>query len=57
MNEQRKETIPQILDRLTYHCGQSVVTAAVQFCESGKTSFVDNKQNRKTQYLGSKEAT
>lgn len=46
--------IPQVIDGPTY-CAQFLVTAAVQFCELDKNSFVDNKQTRTIQYLGNKE--
>lgn len=55
MDDQWNEKIPQTLDGPTYNCGQLLVTAAVQFCESGKTSLTDNKDNIKTQYFRSKE--
>lgn len=44
MDEQRNQMISQVLDVPTYQCDQLLVTAAVQFCELGKNSFIDNKQ-------------
>lgn len=51
---QRNEMIPLVLSGPT-HFAQFLVTAVVQCGETVKSGFIDNKQNRKIQYLGTRK--
>lgn len=48
MGKHRNQKISQALDVPTYHYDQLLVTAAVQFCELGEKSFIDNIEKKQT---------